>query len=123
MAASPEFEFTELFPLAHDDTPFRLVTTEGVRTVDTPLGTMLQVDPSAITRLTSEAMRDSLIPSAGRNSYIVTTGPGRISVTSPCTPRLFSFCTSLVAVAVSAARSICRVEWLSPSRISSTFGM
>ena len=58
MAASPEFEFTELFPLAHDDTPFRLVTTEGVRTVDTPLGTMLQVDPSAITRLTSEAMRD-----------------------------------------------------------------
>jgi fumarate hydratase, class I len=58
MAASPEFEFTELFPLAHDDTPFRLVTTEGVRTVETPLGTMLQVDPSAITRLTSEAMRD-----------------------------------------------------------------
>jgi fumarate hydratase class I len=58
MAASPEFEFTELFPLAHDDTPFRLVTTEGVRTVDTPLGTMLQVDPAAISRLTSEAMRD-----------------------------------------------------------------
>jgi fumarate hydratase class I len=58
MAASPEFEFTELFPLAHGHTPFRLVTTEGVRTVDTPLGTMVQVDPSAITRLTEEAMRD-----------------------------------------------------------------
>ena len=58
MAASPEFEFTELFPLAHDDTPFRLVTTEGVSTVETPLGTMLKVDPAAITRLTSEAMRD-----------------------------------------------------------------
>jgi fumarate hydratase class I len=58
MAASPEFEFTELFPLAHDDTPFRLVTTEGVSTVETPLGTMLKVEPSAITRLTSEAMRD-----------------------------------------------------------------
>ncbi len=58
MAASPEFEFTELFPLAHDDTPFRLVTTEGVRTVETPLGTMLQVDLAAITRLTQEAMRD-----------------------------------------------------------------
>jgi fumarate hydratase class I len=58
MAASPEFEFTELFPLAHDDTPFRLVTTEGVSTVETPLGTMLKVDPSALTRLTSEAMRD-----------------------------------------------------------------
>ena len=58
MAASPEFEFTELFPLAHDDTPFRLVTTEGVSTVETPLGTMLKVEPSAITRLTAEAMRD-----------------------------------------------------------------
>jgi fumarate hydratase class I len=58
MAASPEFEFTELFPLAHDDTPFRLVTTDGVRTVETPLGTMLQVDLAAITRLTQEAMRD-----------------------------------------------------------------
>ncbi len=58
MAASPEFEFTELFPLAHDDTPFRLVTTEGVSTVETPLGTMLKVEPSAITRLTQEAMRD-----------------------------------------------------------------
>ena len=58
MAASPEFEFTELFPLAHDDTPFRLVTTDGVSTVETPLGTMLKVEPSAITRLTQEAMRD-----------------------------------------------------------------
>jgi fumarate hydratase, class I len=58
MAASPEFEFTELFPLRHDDTPFRLVTTEGVSTIDTPLGTMLQVDPAAITLLTQEAMRD-----------------------------------------------------------------
>jgi fumarate hydratase class I len=58
MADSPEFEFTELFPLRHDDTPFRLVTTEGVSTIDTPLGTMLQVDPAAITRLTQEAMRD-----------------------------------------------------------------
>ena len=58
MAASPEFEFTELFPLAHDDVPYRLVTTEGVSTVDTPLGEMLVVDPSAITRLTQEAMHD-----------------------------------------------------------------
>ena len=56
--ASPEFEFTELFPLNHDDTPFRLVTTEGVGTVDTPLGTIVTVHPSAITRLTHEAMRD-----------------------------------------------------------------
>ena len=58
MAASPEFEFTELFPLGHDDTPFRLVSTEHVRTVETPLGTYLQVDPEALTLITQEAMRD-----------------------------------------------------------------
>ena len=58
MAAAPEFEFTELFPLGHDDTPYRLVSTDHVRTVDTPLGTMLQVDPEALTLITQEAMRD-----------------------------------------------------------------
>ncbi|MFZ2444011.1 MAG: fumarate hydratase [Ilumatobacteraceae bacterium] len=58
MAASPEFEFTELFPLGHDDTPYRLVSTEHVRTIDTPLGAMLQVDPAALTLITQEAMRD-----------------------------------------------------------------
>ena len=58
MAASPEFEFTELLPLGHDETPYRLVSTEHVRTVETPLGTMLQVDPEALTLITREAMRD-----------------------------------------------------------------
>ena len=53
-----EFEFTELFPLAADDTAYRLVSTDGVSTVDTPLGPMLRVDPAAITRLTQEAMRE-----------------------------------------------------------------
>jgi fumarate hydratase class I len=54
----PEFAFTELLPLGHDDTPYRLVTTEGVRTVETPLGSFLQVDTAALTRITREAMRD-----------------------------------------------------------------
>jgi len=54
----PEFEFTELLPLGHDDTPYRLISTEGVSTVETPLGRMLRVDPAAITMLTQEAMRD-----------------------------------------------------------------
>lgn len=54
----PEFAFTELLPLGHDDTPYRLVTTEGVRVVDTPLGEFLQVDPAALTLLTREAMHD-----------------------------------------------------------------
>ena len=47
-----------MFPLAPDDTPYRLVTTEGVSTFDTPAGTFLKVDPAAITALTAEAMHD-----------------------------------------------------------------
>ena len=58
MAAAPEFEFTEMFPLGHDETPYRLVSTDHVRTVETPLGTFLQVDPEALTLITQEAMRD-----------------------------------------------------------------
>ena len=59
----PEFDFTELLlldanPGGPHDTPFRLVTTEGVSTFETPEGRFLKVDPSALTRLTQEAMRD-----------------------------------------------------------------
>ncbi|MFZ9696641.1 MAG: fumarate hydratase [Ilumatobacteraceae bacterium] len=53
-----DFDFTELFPLGPDTTKYRLVTTEGISTFDTPEGTFLKVDPSAITLLTSTAMRD-----------------------------------------------------------------
>ena len=56
--AESEFEFSEILPLGPDTTQYRLITTDGVSTVETPLGTMLRVDPSAITRLTQEAMRD-----------------------------------------------------------------
>ena len=58
MEAMTDFEYTEMFPLAPDDTPYRLVTTEGVSTFDTPAGTFLKVDPAAITALTAEAMHD-----------------------------------------------------------------
>ena len=54
----PEFEFTELLPLGPDDTPYRLLTTDGVSTFDTPQGTFLKVDAAAITLLTETAMRD-----------------------------------------------------------------
>ena len=54
----PEFDFTEIFPLGKDTTPYRLVTTEGVSTFETPEGTFLKVSPEAITRITQEAMRD-----------------------------------------------------------------
>ncbi|MFM9036984.1 MAG: fumarate hydratase [Actinomycetota bacterium] len=53
-----DFEFTEILPLGDDDTPYRLVTTEGVSTFDTPEGRFLKVSPQALTRITSEAMRD-----------------------------------------------------------------
>ncbi len=51
-------EYTELLPLGPDDTPYRLVTTEGVSTFETPAGTFLRVEPEAITALTAAAMRD-----------------------------------------------------------------
>ena len=54
----PEFEFSEIFPLGKDTTSYRLVTTEGVSTFETPEGTFLKVSPEAITRITQEAMRD-----------------------------------------------------------------
>ena len=50
--------FTELLPLGPDTTEYRCISTEGVRTVDTALGTMLEVDPAAIRLLTAEAMRE-----------------------------------------------------------------
>jgi len=58
MADAPQFEFSEMFPTGKDDTPYRLISTDHVRTVDTPLGTYLQVDPEALTLITQEAMRE-----------------------------------------------------------------
>ena len=54
---SPDW-FTELLPLGEDTTDYRLLTTEGVETVETPLGTMLKVSNEAIRSLTAEAMRE-----------------------------------------------------------------
>ena len=54
---SPDW-FTELLPLGEDTTEYRLLNTEGVETVETPLGTMLKVSNEAIRSLTAEAMRE-----------------------------------------------------------------
>ena len=54
----PEFVFSEIFPLGPDTTEYRLVSTEGVSQVETPLGTFLKVTPEALTLLTQTAMRD-----------------------------------------------------------------
>jgi fumarate hydratase class I len=50
--------FTELLPIGPDDTPYRLLTTEGVSTVEAADRTFLQVEPEALTLLTSTAFRD-----------------------------------------------------------------
>ena len=54
----PEFAYSDLLPTAPDETPYRLLTTDGVSTVDTPVGRVLRVEPDALTRLTYEAMHD-----------------------------------------------------------------
>ncbi len=54
----PEFAFTELLALGPDNTDYRLLTTDGVSTIDTPAGTFLRVAPEALTLLTATAMRD-----------------------------------------------------------------
>jgi len=54
-----DFDYTDLLPLeAKDTTDYRLVTTEGVNTVDLGGRQFLEVSHEAITALTSEAMRD-----------------------------------------------------------------
>ncbi len=57
--AEAEFRYSDLLPTSHDDTPYRLITTEGVEAVEGPDGqTFLKVAPEAIQRLTAEAMHD-----------------------------------------------------------------
>ena len=58
MAEVPPFQYTELLPLGADDTEYRLVTTEGVSTFETPEGTFVKVEPAAIRHLTAAAMHD-----------------------------------------------------------------
>ena len=55
---SDDFEFTELLPLGEVTTEYRLISTEGVSTVETSEGRFLRVDPEAIRLLTAEAMRE-----------------------------------------------------------------
>ncbi|WP_226345774.1 fumarate hydratase [Agilicoccus flavus] len=55
----PEFAYEDLLPLGDDPTPYRLLTTDGVRTVEGPGGrTFLEVAPEALRLLTATAMHD-----------------------------------------------------------------
>lgn len=54
-----EFEYEDLLPTGPDQTEYRLLTTEGVTTVEGPGGrTFLQVEPEALRTLTETAMHD-----------------------------------------------------------------
>ena len=53
-----EFRYSDLLPIGPDDTPYRLITTEGVSTTQVGDRTFLNVEPEALQRLTAEAMHD-----------------------------------------------------------------
>ncbi|MBE7323918.1 fumarate hydratase [Nocardioides sp. Y6] len=61
-ASGPEFRYSDLLPThgsnGEEQTPYRLVTTEGVSTFEVDGRTFLKVEPEAIERLTTEAMHD-----------------------------------------------------------------
>ncbi|MCW2615173.1 MAG: hydro-lyase, Fe-S type, tartrate/fumarate subfamily, beta subunit [Frankiales bacterium] len=54
----PEFAYSDLLPTGPDETPYRLLTTEGVSVVSGAGREFLQVDPEALTLLARTAMRD-----------------------------------------------------------------
>ena len=53
-----EFDYTEMLPTGPDESPYRLLTTQGVRTVEAAGRTFLEVDPEALRLLTETAMHD-----------------------------------------------------------------
>jgi len=53
-----DFAYQDPLPLGPDETPYRLLTTEGVSTVEAAGHTFLQVAPEAVTLLTRTAMAD-----------------------------------------------------------------
>jgi fumarate hydratase, class I len=54
----PEFGFSELLPLGADETPYRLLTTDGVHVVEAAGRQFLEVDGEALRLLTDTAMQD-----------------------------------------------------------------
>jgi fumarate hydratase class I len=53
-----DFAFQELLPLGDDETPYRLLTTDHVSSVDLGGTRFLRVEPEGLTLLTRQAMRD-----------------------------------------------------------------
>ncbi|WP_372735500.1 fumarate hydratase [Nocardioides sp.] len=57
-SAQPEFRYSDLLPTGPDETPYRLITTEGVSSFEADGSTFLRIEPEAIRTLTAEAMHD-----------------------------------------------------------------
>lgn len=58
-SSSPQFEYTDVLPLGKDtETEYRLVTDEGVRTVEAAGRTFLEISPEALTTLARTAITD-----------------------------------------------------------------
>ncbi|BAW06863.1 fumarate hydratase [Nocardia seriolae] len=55
---APDFLYSDLLPIGKDETPYRLLTTEGVSTFEAVGRTFLQVEPEVLRMLTAEAMHD-----------------------------------------------------------------
>jgi fumarate hydratase class I len=53
-----DFTYTDVLPLGADETPYRLLTTEGVSTIEAAGRTFLQVSPDALRLLAYEAIHD-----------------------------------------------------------------
>ncbi|GAM44674.1 fumarate hydratase [Nocardia seriolae] len=55
---APDFLYSDLLPIGKDETPYRLLTTEGVSTFEAGGRTFLQFEPEVLRMLTAEAMHD-----------------------------------------------------------------
>jgi fumarate hydratase class I len=54
----PSLEYSDLLPTGPDETPYRLISTEGVSTFEADGRTFLRVEPEALRNLTAQAMHD-----------------------------------------------------------------
>ena len=53
-----EFAYSDLLPVGPDTTQYRLLTTEGISTLEVDGTTLLKIEPDSLRLLTREAMRD-----------------------------------------------------------------
>ncbi|XXX77822.1 fumarate hydratase [Sorangium sp. So ce134] len=53
-----DFQYQDMLPIGHDETPYRLVSRDHVSTFEAAGSTFLKVEPEGLTLLAREAMRD-----------------------------------------------------------------